>query len=124
MAQWPADAIALTFFLRGVWGIYTATHTWKRGAHWASRRMWIVALEAVFVPASWLPAAALHFGWFQPWMAAPFGACFLFSLPLPCFIQAINRLRWLHIARNVIFVLVAILCFAIALEFVPVNGKP
>lgn len=113
--------IALILFLRGVWGFYSAAHTWKRGANWAPRRVWIVALESLFVPASWLPAAGLYFGAFQPWMLAPLGACFVFSLPLPCFIEAMNRVPWLHIARNTFFILVALLCFAIAFELVPVN---
>jgi hypothetical protein len=115
MDKWLNHTIALALALRGVWGIYSATKTWKSGAHWAPRRAWIVALEAFFVSASWLPAAALHFGWFAPWMAAPLGVCFLLSMPLPCFIEAVNRLRWLHIARNIFFVLLALLCFAIAL---------
>lgn len=118
MTPWPNHAIALILAVRGVWGIYSAVHTRKRGPHWAPRRAWIVALEAFFVPASWLPAAALYFGWFAPWMAAPLGGCFLFSLPLPCLFEAVNRIRWLNIARNIFFIAIAALCFAIALGMI------
>ena len=116
------DAIALILLLRGVWGIYSAVRTWKSGPHWAPRRAWVVALEALFVPSSWLPAAALHFGWFAPWMAAPLGACFLLSLPLPCFIEAVNRIGGLHVARNAFFILLALTCFAVAAGFVPLSA--
>lgn len=102
--------------------MYSAIHTWKRGSHWASRRVWIVALESFFVPASWLPAAGLLFGAFQSWMAAPLGLCFVLSIPLPCFIEALNRIRWLHVMRNIFFVVAALLCFAIALDLLPTRG--
>ena len=117
-----ADLIALALALRGIWGVYSATHTWKRGPHWASRRMWIVALETFFVPSSWLPAAGLYLGGFAPWMAAPLGACFLLSLPLPCHWDAVNRIGWLHLARNALFILLALTCFAVAVRLLPLSA--
>ena len=78
--------------------------------------------ETLFIPACLLPAAALHGGTFAPWMAAPMGACFLLIIPLPCYWEAVDRIRWLHAARNALFVLLAVACFAVALGWLPLGA--
>jgi hypothetical protein len=40
-------------------------------------------------------------------------------IPLPCYFDTVNRVQWLHTARNLLFVAVAVGCFAIAAGLVP-----
>jgi hypothetical protein len=55
-------------------------------------------------------------------MAAPMGVCFLLILPLPCYWEAVDRIGWLHVARNALFVLLALGCFAVAFGWLPLSA--
>ena len=118
----PRDTIALALALRGAWGIFSASRTFKATPGWTRLRWQIFLLELVFTSSCFLCAAGLRFGWFSPWMAAPLGASLLASIPLPCFWAAVNRIAWLHRARNALFLLLALLCFAIASEVLPLTA--
>ncbi len=112
------DIYALLLVVRVAWGIFTLSHTLKLTKGWSRLRAQIVGLEACFIPACLL-AASLHWRVFAPWMAAPLGLCFLLLLPLPCYFEAVNRIRWLLVVRNILFVLLGLACFAIAMEWLP-----
>jgi hypothetical protein len=114
-----ADVYAALLVVRAGWGVWTLSRALKFSPVWSRLRVQIVAVETLFIPACLLPAAALHWGTFSPWMAAPLGACFLLIIPLPCYWEAVDRIRWLHAARNALFVLLALVCFAIALRWLP-----
>jgi hypothetical protein len=116
------DIYALLLVVRVAWGIFTLRHTLKLTRGWSRLRMQIVGAEACFIPACLLVAASLHWRVFAPWMTAPLGVCFLLLLPLPCYFEAVNRIRWLHLARNVFFVLLAVAFLAIAVQWVPLTG--
>jgi hypothetical protein len=117
-----ADAYALGLALRAAWGVFTLSRTLKLAPTWSRERTQIVAVEALFIPACLLAAAGLRFGWFAPWMAAPLGVCFLLILPLPCYFEVVDRIRWLHAARNTLFILLALACFAVAAGFLPLSS--
>lgn len=117
-----ADVYAVLLVLRACWGVFTLSRALKLAPVWSRLRAHIVAAEALFIPACLLPAAALHWGTFAPWMAAPLGVCFLLIIPLPCYWEAVHRIRWLHAARNALFVLLALACFAVALRWVPLSA--
>lgn len=117
-----ANVYAVLLTLRACWGVFTLSRALKLAPVWSRLRVHIVAAEALFIPACLLPAAALHWGTFAPWMTAPLGVCFLLILPLPCYWEAVDRIRWLHAARNALFVLLSVGCFAVALGWVPVSA--
>ncbi len=122
-AMRTADVYAALLVVRAGWGVYTLSRALKLAPVWSRLRVQIVAVEALFIPACLLPAAALHGGTFAPWMAAPLGVCFLLILPLPCYWEAVDRIRWLHLLRNALFVLLALLCFAIAVRWLPLAAR-
>lgn len=116
------DVYALLLATRVAWGVFTLSRTVKRVPGWSRLRRQIVGAEACFIPACVLAAASLHWRVFAPWMAAPLGVSFLLLLPLPCYFQAVDRIRWLHLARNALFILLALACFAIAMEWLPLSA--
>jgi hypothetical protein len=116
------DIYALMLVVRVGWGVFTLNRTVKRGPVWSRMRVQIVGAEALFIPACLLVAASLQWRVFAPWMAVPLGVCFLLILPLPCYFKAVDRIRWLHFARNALFVLLALGCFAIAMEWLPLSA--
>jgi len=103
----------------GVFGVFTARKSFKAAPVWSARRRGIFSVAVLFVGGSWLCAAGLFGGWSRPWMTLPLGASFVGMLPLPCYFAAVDRIRWLHVLRNIYFVAVALFCFAIAFGIVP-----
>jgi hypothetical protein len=117
-----ADVYAVLLALRVAWGVFTLSRTLKLAPVWSRRRVQVVAVEALFIPACLLAAGTLHRGTFAAWMAAPLGVCFLLILPLPCYFEAVDRIRWLHAARNALFVLLALFFLAIAFRWLPLSA--
>jgi len=54
-------------------------------------------------------------------MLWPVGASFLLTIPVPCYCEAVNRIRLLHIARNILFAALALFCFALAIGWLSVS---
>jgi hypothetical protein len=48
-------------------------------------------------------------------MLLPLGASYAAMIPLPCYFEAVDRIGWLHAARNVLFTLLAVLCTVLAI---------
>jgi hypothetical protein len=117
-----ADLYALLLALRAGWGVFTLSRALKVAPGWSRLRVQIVAVEALFIPACLLAASALYWRAFAPWMAAPLGVCFVLILPLPCYFEAVDRIGWLHAARNALFIALALACFAIAFRFVRLSA--
>ncbi|WP_341329451.1 hypothetical protein [Mycobacterium shinjukuense] len=105
--------------LLGAWGTFTTSQAFTAHARRADRRWQLLAVDALFTGSSFLCAAALGLGWFRAWMLAPFGLSYLLMIPVPCYFKAVNRSRGVHLARNLLFVLVALLSFALALRALP-----
>jgi len=114
-----AEFYALAFTLLGAWGVFTWRKSFKLTGPWAQRRWYLFLVELLFAGSCFACAAALGFDWFRAWLLAPLGASFLGMIPLPCYFDAVDRIRWLHAARNLLFLAVAALCLALAFGFVP-----
>lgn len=109
----PADAYAIVFALLACWGMFSGTSAFKARGGWSAHRWQVVLIGATFIGSAAMSSFALAMGWFQPWLLVPLGASFLGMIPLPCYFQAVDRIGALHAARNVLFVLIALLCFAL-----------
>jgi hypothetical protein len=114
-----AHICALAFSVRVAWGAASLARIWKRGGVWARLRVEIVALEIFSSAAALVCAAALWSGRFRAWMLWPVGAAILLTVPLPCTFEAVNRIRWVRMARNILFVLLALGCFGLAGGWIP-----
>ncbi len=114
--------LAVFFLLLGAWGAYSSRSLLAAHRPW-SWRPWLLSLTLVLlVGGAWTTAAGLAFGRFQGWMLAPVGAAYLLMLPLPCYFEAITATRRRHVLRNVVFVLVAAACLAVACGLVPASA--
>lgn len=109
-----AEVYAFVLALLGAWGIYAMRQSVTTGRRWSRRRRLAVAVDALFVASCLGCAAALWTGRFQAWMAAPLGLSYALMIPLPCYFEAVNRVRWLHALRNVVFGAVALVLLAVA----------
>lgn len=109
-----AELVAIGLALLGCWGVYTGRGVWKMTGKWAALRWQIVTTGLVMVVSCFVCAAGLWWGWFRSWMLLPLGASYAAMIPLPCYFEAVDRIGWLHAARNVLFALIAILCAAVA----------
>jgi hypothetical protein len=78
-------------------------------------------VDVIFVASCLGCAAALWTDHFQAWMAASIGLSYLLMIPLPCYFELVNRVRWLHAMRDLLFIAVAVFLFAIATGFVPLS---
>ena len=115
-------ALAVFFLLLGVWGAYSARPLASARRPW-SWRAWLLAVTLVLlVGSSWTVAGALATGRFAGWMLVPVGLTYLLMLPLPCYFEWVTATRQRHVVRNVVFVVVAALCFAVACGFLEVPG--
>ena len=110
-------AAALT--LLGGWGVYATCKSVKPERGWSWRRRLVVLVDCFFVASCLGCAAALWIGRFRAWMFAPLGLSYLLMIPLPCYFETVNRVRWLHALRDALFVAVALFCFAVAAGLVP-----
>jgi cytochrome c oxidase assembly factor CtaG len=54
-------------------------------------------------------------------MAASIGLSYMLVGPLPCYFDSVNRVRWLHSLRDLLFIVLALLLFAVATGFVPLS---
>ena len=113
------EIVAAGLALLGAWGVFAGRKAPKMVGAWSARRLGLVLVGVLFIGGSWLCAAGLYWGWFRPWMMLPLGASYLGMLALPCYIEAVDRIPWLHTLRNVCFIAVALFCFAIAFGLVP-----
>lgn len=117
----PADAYALGFALLGAWGVFTARKSFRVARPWSQRRWNIFLVDVLFSGSCFLCAAALRGAWFQAWLLLPLGASFLWMIPLPCYFDWAERLGWVHAARNILFVVVALVCFAVGMGLLPLS---
>ncbi len=49
----------------------------------------------------------------------PLGLAYAAMIPIPCYFERVNRIRWLHALRNAVFAVVAVTCFGIGIGWVP-----
>jgi len=111
--------IAIGLVLLGAWGVFSGRGVWKKKGKWAALRRQIVTTGVVMIASCFVSAAGLWWGWFRPWMLLPLGASYAAMIPLPCYFEAVDRIGWLHAVRNVLFVLIALLCFAVGFGLLP-----
>ena len=112
MSAFETYAVALA--LLGAWGVYATCKSAKRERGWSRRRRLIVLVDCLFTVSCLGCAAALWTGHFKAWMAGPLGVSYLLMIPLPCYFESVDRVRWLHALRNVLFVAVALFFLAVA----------
>jgi hypothetical protein len=110
---------AFGFTLLGLWGVFSARRAWKHPGAKSRRRWMLTGTGLLFAGSCFFIADAVWFAWFQPWLLWPLGASFLLMIPQPCYFDAVDRIRGMHLARNVLFAAVAVLCFAVALRWLP-----
>jgi hypothetical protein len=114
-----AETYAVGFALLGAWGVFSGSQTFKPVGPWAARRWQLVLVGNLFVASCFLCAGALWLGGFRAWMLAPFGLSFLLMIPLPCYFKGVDQSRGLHLARNLLFLCIAVLCLSLVLGLVP-----
>jgi hypothetical protein len=78
-------------------------------------------VDILFSGSCAMCAVSLWLHWFRAWMVAPLGVAYLLMIPMPCYFEPVNRIRWLHATRNILFVATAVGCFAIAGGLVPLS---
>jgi hypothetical protein len=118
-AMRTADLCALGFALLFVWDVYATTRTLLRSSRWSWKHGRLLLVSLLFSGSCAVCALSLQGHWFRAWMVAPLGACYLLMIPMPCYFESVDRIDWLHRARNLLFVVVAVACFAIAVGVVP-----
>ena len=109
---------ALFFASLGLWGTYTSAHWYKPKGPWAPARKQIFVGCLLFVGACLLIVVGLTANRFRGWMVAPLGICYAAFLALPCYFPVFNQ-GLLRVVRNVLFVAVAMACFAVATGIIP-----
>jgi hypothetical protein len=114
-----ADLWATGFTLLCIWGIYVTGHALRRSSKWSWRLTRALLVDILFLVSCAMCATSLWWDWFRAWMVAPFGASYLMMIPMPCYFETVDRIRPLHVVRNILFVAVAVGCFAIALGLIP-----
>ena len=116
-----ADLWVTGFVLLGVWDVYATVQSLRH----ASRRTWkwwrLVLVGVLLTGTCTLCAASLWSNRFRAWMIAPVGASYLLMLPMPCYFGWVDRTRWVHGLRNLLFVVIAAGCFAVAAGIVPLS---
>jgi hypothetical protein len=117
----PSEIYASGLALLGAWGLYAVRKPLKASGDWTWRRRRTVLVETFFILSCFGCAAVLWTGHFQAWMAALIGLSYLLMIPLPCYFEWVNRVRWVHAVRDFLFIAVALVCFAIAAGFVPLS---
>jgi hypothetical protein len=116
-----ADLYATGLALLCVWGVYAIVRTSQRSSGASRKRRWALLVDVLFSGSCAVCAVSLWAGCFRAWLAAPLGASYLLMIPLPCYFEPVNRMQWLHTARNLLFVAIAAGCFAIAAGLVPLT---
>lgn len=116
-----ADLCALGFALLFVWDVYATARTLQRSSRWSWKhgRLWLVSF--LFSGSCGVCAVSLWGDWFRAWMVAPLGASYLLMIPMPCYFESVDRIGWLHTTRNILFVAVAVACFAVAVGIIPLS---
>ena len=101
------------------WGIFAARKTYLTERDWSRRRSYAALVECLFVAGCLGCAAALWTGRFRPWMAGTIAVSYALMIPMRCYFETVDRLRGVRIARNLLFVAVALFLLAIAVGVVP-----
>lgn len=114
----PADAYAIGLALLGAWGAFTLVGLFKSSRPWSRQRSYSLATALLFTGSSFLGAVALMSSPFKPRLLLPLGVSYLLMIPAPCYFPSVNRVGWLHVARNILFGAVAAVCFALALGLI------
>lgn len=122
-AMRSADLCAAGFTLLFVWDVYATARTLIRSSRWSWKHTRLLLVSLLFSGSCGLCAVSLRAGWFRAWMVAPLGASYLLMIPMPCYFQSVDRIGWLHAVRNVLFVLIAIACFAAAVGVLPLPSS-
>jgi len=115
----PTDAYALALALLGAWGVYAGRKTHKQTRPRSGWRWRILLVELFFIASCFLCAAALALEWFEPWMLVPVGASFLGMIPLPCYLEWVDRVGWLHGLRNLLFLVISLFCLGVGVGLLP-----
>jgi len=114
-----ADIYAAGFAFLAAWGVFSGAAAFKAAGAWSARRWQMFLVGALFTGSAAACALGLLLGWFRAWLLVPLGVSFLAMLPLPCYFAAVDRIGWLHAARNLLFMLIALLCFALGARLLP-----
>jgi hypothetical protein len=116
-----SDMYACGLALLGAWGLYAVRKPVNVPGSWTWRRRRTVLVDTFFAVSCFSCAAALWTDRFQAWMAASIGMSYLLMIPLPCYFELVNRVRWVHALRDLLFIAVAVFLFAIAAGFIPLS---
>lgn len=117
----PQVIWTMVFILLGLWAAYATAHWYKPGRRWAPIRKVIFAGGLALTASCALMVAGLVTHRFRAWMFAPFGVIYALLVFLPCTFAGFNRVKVLRRARDVLFVAIALFCFAVALGILPVS---
>jgi hypothetical protein len=117
----PVDLWATGLALLCIWGVYATGRTLRRSSNWSWKRKWALLVDILFSGSCAMCAVSLGSQWFRAWMVAPLGASYLLMIPMPCYFESVNHIRWLHTTRNILFVATAVGCFAVATGLIPLS---
>jgi len=112
---------AVFFGALGLWGACATAHWYKPKGRWAPARTRIFACCLLVTGGCLLILTGLIADRLRGWMFAPLGISYSALLFLPCYFRVVNRVMVVHVARNLLFGVIAILCFAIVAGMVPLS---
>jgi hypothetical protein len=117
----PQISWTVVFGLLGLWAAYATAHWYKPVRRWAPARKMIFVGGLALTASCALMVAGLVTHRFMAWMFAPFGVIYALMVFLPCTFADFNRVKVLRRARDVLFVAIALFCFAVALGILPTH---
>jgi hypothetical protein len=115
------DYYALGFAGLGAWGAFTLRAMMRAERPWSARRWYGLGVNFVFATSCIAAAFALYGRFFAGWMLLPFGASYAGMIPMPCYFALVNRIAWVHAARNLLFALVSALSLALGCGLLPLS---
>lgn len=115
------DLCAIGFALLLVWDVYATVQSLRRSSRWSWKHTRLLLVSFLFSASCGVCAVSLWAGRFRAWMVAPIGASYLLMIPMPCYFESVDRIGWLHAVRNLLFVAIAVACFAIATGIIPLS---
>jgi hypothetical protein len=107
-------ALAIGLIIHAGWSVFSLTQVFKPRADWAPLRRRLVTLDALLAASSLWAASELLTGRSGRVPFALLGVLVLLLVPLPCYFGAVNTSSRVLLARNVLFIAIAVTFFGLA----------
>lgn len=112
---------AVSLLVLTAWGVFTLVANVCAKRPWSTRRWNVLGTQVVFIIGCGASASAMLCNAFRPWLLAPIGLSLWWMVPYPCYFAVVNDVRWIHAARNVVFIAIGLALLLVALGLVPLS---